>query len=212
MGKFRHTPDNGIFVNTLYMPLSFFILHEPLYSLPSPYTSRTYEQTVSHVVSDGGNAVALSIPYVDGDTYISKEAIYQAAYDLHLNPPPTLEQAKEIKISEMLSYSNDIKNGHVIVGGQEYFSDNIFLTKLINEDIKYTRAAALPVDYYINNINYFHVLSDFTNLEAIIDRIIELNYLCDLNADIHRAAINSLTTVLDVEAYNFTTGWETVPY
>jgi hypothetical protein len=213
MGTFRHSPDDIIFINTTSMPLSFFLTLQPTYSLPVGSITRYYEQTVTHYTSDGDNAFPQDIPYAIGDDSITNEVAYAAAFAASL-AAVSLPQAKLIRINEMLTYSGTIKSGNVIVGGYTFFSDpGNTLFELVNEDLTYTRAAALPVGYYVNDINYVQrTIATLADLEAIIDRIVGLYYLCDLNADVHRAAINALGTVSAVEAYDFTTGWPTIPY
>lgn len=214
MGKFRHTPDNDIFVNNTWFPLSFFLTVEPAYALPAGMITQYYEQTVRRTASTGYNETAYSIPWTAGDGYIANESIYIALYASYLNSLITLSDAKLTRIQEMLNYATGIKSGHVIVSTYEYFSDDLFLSKLINEDLSYTRVG-LPVGYYVNDKDYVQItISTLGDLEDIIDRIVELYYLTDINADVHRAAINALTTVPDVQAYDFITGggWQTVPY
>ena len=214
MGTFRHTPDDVIYINATSFPLSFFLTLQPTYTLPAGETLRVYVQGSYHYTSNNLTQNAQPMPFAIGDTSITNEVAYALAYYNHLNPAPTLSQAKIDKINEMMDYASNIKNGHIIYVANEYFSDSSFLQKLINEDLTYTRAAALPVGYYINDVDYVQIAAAFVDLEAIIDRIVELYYLTDINIDVHRAAINALTTVLDVQAYDYITGggWQTVPY
>jgi hypothetical protein len=214
MGKFKHTPNDTIYINNTSFPLSFFLTVEPAYALPAGMITQYYEQTVIHNISDGVTGYNLTIPWTDGDGYIANEAVYIAAYASYLNSLITLSQAKTTRIGQMLEYASGIKVGHVIVNTEEYFSDSIFSSKLVNEDLSYTRVG-LPVGYYVNDKDYVQIpIGTLGDLEDIIDRIVELHYLTDINADVHRAAINALLTVTDVQNYDFITGggWQTVPY
>jgi len=214
MGKFRHTPDNDIFINNTSFPLSFFLTMESAYVLPTGTITQYYEQTVKRTASNGTTEFNYTIPWTVGDSYITNEATYAAAYLDYLNTPASLAEAKLQKISEMELYSLGIKSGHVIVSMNEFFSDGAFLLKLVHEDLSFTRVG-LPVGYYVNDKDYVQIsIALLSDLEAIIDRIVELHYLTDINIDVHRAAINALTTIPDVQAYDYITGggWQTVPY
>ncbi len=213
MGTFRHTADSIIYINTTSMPLSFFLTLEPAYALPAGYTNRYYSQGVTHYVDNGINSLAQTYPYVNGDTYISNEATYAAAYAAYLNPTPSLATAKTTKINNMIAYAITIKNGYVSVGGDIYFSDFDTLQALTSASATYTRAGAVPVSYYLNDVTYVqNAIATLNDLNAIVDRIVALHRLCDLNIDVHRTAINALATVGAVTAYDYTTGWPTIPY
>lgn len=216
MGTFRHTSDGDIIINTTRVPLAFFVSLYPTYALPATYLTRYYDQSLCHYVGDGGiNTLAYSIPYTDGDTYITNEAVIAAAYAASILPTISLAQAKTARITQLIAFSEATKKEHVIVGigSDEFFSDNDTLQKLTNEDLTYTRAAALPVGYYVNDVNYVPVaVAALADLEDIIDRIVELHYLCDVNTDTHRAAINALAVISDVQTYDFSGGWPTTPY
>lgn len=212
MGEFRHVATH-IHIDELYLPLSFFMTQEPLYNLPSPYIRRNYIQPGFHMLSDGSTEIGGSLPYTDGDSYIAKKALYEAAYYDFLNPEPTLEEAKIIRISETAAYSDNIKKGKVVFNGDVYLSVNIFMDRIKGEFQRYKRAGSIPGGYYVNEENDdqipFTLLNDLSNL---IDKILLLWYLCDVNEDFHRANINALVTVPAVQSYDFTTGWVLVPY
>jgi len=214
MGIFRHTPDDDIYINNSRIPLSFFVTLVPTYALPVGYTSRYYEQTVCNVLSDGSTGTPDTIPWAAGDTYIANEVAYAALYAASLPTIPSLSAAKLTRIYQMEQYAlNTIKSGYVIVTGDTFFSDLSTLQALTNQDLTYTRAGALPLGYYVNDVTYTPVaVAALADLEAIIDRIVGLHYLTDLQTDVHRAAINALVTVAAVQAYDYTTGWPTVPY
>lgn len=216
MGRFRHV-SNWIHVDDgvveVDMTLSFFVTQEPLYTLPAPWTSRYYEQGVIHKLSNQKDVTGGPFPWSEGDSYIAKRAIYESAWDEFLNPPPTLEQAKVSKINELRSYSNGKKAGKVIYSSNTYLSVKNFLERIMHEYEKFDRVGSLPAGYYVldhlDNEISFTVLA---NLEALIDRIIELHWECDKVEDNHRQSINALVSVESVQSYDFTTGWPTIPY
>ncbi len=213
MGIFRHHPDGHIHIDDLYMPLSFFVTQEPLYTLPSPWTSRYYDQASIHKLSNLETVEGGPFPWGDGDSYISKKSIYESAYDAYLNPPLTLEQAKTLKISELQSYAATKRSGKVIYSSNTYPSIKNFLERIMHEYEKFNRVGSLPGGYYVldhlDNEISFTVLSD---LEDLIDRIIELHWECDKVEDNHRQSINALVSVESVQSYDFTTGWPSIPY
>jgi hypothetical protein len=212
MGKFRHTPDNIIYINNSSMPLSFFLTLEPAYALPVGYTSRYYEQTVTHYVFDGASSLALTIPYTAGDGYITNEVAYAAAYAAYIAPTVSLAQAKITRINEMIEYALDIRTGAITVAGYIYPSDRNSAQDRLHQFEAYTRAAALPAGFYLNDVNYAYVTpAGISDLSSIADAIVGLYHLIDNNEDTHRTAINALGTVGAVQAYNFTGGWPPVP-
>jgi hypothetical protein len=220
MGKFRHTPDNYIFIDDgvnpeLIMPLSFFLTLDPTYTLPVGDTSRYYDDAVTdaHYTSTGSVSTLQIFPYTDGDTYIASVAAYTIAYNAYLNPAPSLSAAKESKIEDMIAYEIDIKNGYIIYLGHQFFSYSSILKELVAEDITYTRLAAIPTPYTINDVGYnAFTIAAIANSEAIIDTIVDLHYLCRINENVHRAGINACVTVVAVTAYDYTTGWPITPY
>lgn len=212
MGTFIHSPEDIIAINTSGYPLTFFLTVEPTYALPSGTITQYYEQTVKRTASDGFNGYDLTIPWGVGDGYISNQVAYDAAYATYLNSFITLSDAKTTRINQMLNYASGILAGHVIVNNYQYFSDGTFLSKLINEDLSFTRLT-LPAAYYVNDFEYNHVtIGTLGALESIIDRANNLYYLTDLNIDTHRTNINALVTVSAVQAYDFTDGWVLTPF
>lgn len=213
MGTFRHHPDGHIHIDELYMPLSFFQTQEPLYNLSAPWIERYYDQPNLHILRNKETQEGGILPYTDGDSYIAKKAIYAAAYEAYINPEPTLEEAKIIKISELSGYASNKKSGKVIYSSNTYLSIKNFLERIMHEYEKFARVGSLPGGYYIldeTDIEIsFTLLSD---VEDLIDRIIELHYECDKIEDNHRKNINALLSVESTQSYDFTGGWPTTPY
>jgi len=75
---FQHHPDGWIYVrgaSETYCdtPANFATDLGATYSgLPTGYISRIYVPDTRHILSDGSNETAQSVPWSDGDTYISK--------------------------------------------------------------------------------------------------------------------------------------------
>jgi hypothetical protein len=213
MGSFRHTPDDIIYVNSLAMPLAFFVTQEAAYALPSGYISREYVQSSHNTLSDGSTSIADTMPYTAGDTYIANVATYTANYAAYLIPTLSLSQAKTKKIGEMLFYSQSVKKIGGVVVTHTYPSDMETLDELTNEHLTYTRAGALPVSYTVRDTsNVAQTVASLNDLAAIIDKIVALHYACYVNENAHITAINALGTVGAVTAYDYTTGWPTIPY
>lgn len=209
MGTFRHTPDDVIYINNTTFPLAFFLTQEPAYTLPGTYTSRYYEQTVSHYVSDASDSLGQVLAWTDGDTYITNEATYAAAYQDSLY---TLQQVKDMRKGEADAYSTTIKEGAVSVAAVIYDSDTKTLRRLELEHAKFTRDGAVPGGHYVTDASGTQQALNLAAHEDVVDRIIDLYYACDLNFDAHAIAIQALTTKVAVAAYDFTTGWPSVPY
>jgi hypothetical protein len=213
MGIFRHTADSNIYINNTYIPLSFFVTLYPTYALPVGYVDRYYEQTVAHYVTDGvGNVLDYTLPYANGDIYIAAEVAIAAAYAAYIAPTVSLADAKLIRISEMLFYARTFINGGITVVGYIYPSDKISAQDRLHQFEAYTRAAALPAGFYLNDVNYAHITpAGISDLSAISDAIVGLHHLVDDAEDVHRTAINALGTVIAVQTYDFTGGWPPIP-
>ena len=80
MGTFIHTPDNQIIINGTIFPLAFFMTVEGAYALPSGMICQEYIQGDHYKASSGSNDEFYSLPWADGDTYISSLATYVSAY------------------------------------------------------------------------------------------------------------------------------------
>lgn len=78
--------------------------------------------------------------------------------------------------------------------------------------IAYNSASSVPFVFYLRDINKVHKTLNLTQLNTYNTGIVELHRLCDINYDTHEEAINALGTVNAVEAYDFETGWPTIPF
>lgn len=212
MGTFRHTPDDIIFIDTSSYPLAWWITQEPAYLIPMGYTHRVYEQGVHHTLYDGVGQDPGDYPWTDGNTYISNKSTYDTAYDLYLNPPPTLPQAKTAKIEELDIYNSNKKTEKVIVNAITYKSTSRFFTQIFREFEKYTRDGSVPGGYYVRDDSETEQSLTLVQLEDVVDKIVDFWRDCDEVRDDHWEMIMALGTVAAVEAYDFTGGWPTTPY
>ena len=211
MSKFIHTPDDIIIIDDFSCDLTFFLTQEPAYSLPAGKTSRYYEQSVKHFVSDGVNGELLSLPYTDGDCYISNKATYAAALNDSIYYPD-LATAKETKIGEATSYVVTYYQGNVVYATYTYNSSQGQLSEAHQYYARYDRSGTIPLDFYLRDIaGSEHVLT-LANLSDIADLIDDLHRVTDENLHDHIDAINALANIPAIKAYNFTTGWPTIPY
>lgn len=221
MSYFRHVDDTIIIDDgigsQLAMSLSFFLTQEPTYALPTTDVHGTaivcigqeYIPGSTHRLYTDGTQYLGEYPWATGDGYISKRDIYHDA----LYPPQTLDEAKNDKISNLLQYANDYYSGGVSISAVIYFSGLRYLHALKNDFEYFTSVGSLPGGYYAYDTSYNRVaVANLTALSVIIYKIEELHYETRLVFDDHRDAIVALTTIPQVESYNYTTGWPTVPF
>jgi len=124
-----------------------------------------------------------------------------------------LPEEKALKIEELRLHCYDIKNDYVTTADGTFFSYQGKLFDWYFEFLTYTNLGALPVGYYINDVNYNRVtMAALGNLQDVIDSITELFYYSNIIEDSHRAVISALTTIPEVQAYDYSIGWPIVPY
>jgi len=207
--------------NTSDFPLAWFITEETNYSLPANPPNiiwQWYKPNQFHNIYDGVNEFYLDIPWVEGDLYLSKKSLYDAAYAAYINVPPTLSEAKDIKLAQLQDYLVTRRSGGVVYSGNTYNSDIVSLNRLKSElDYSvspYGGNGVVPVGYYVKNNVGTHISFTILDLSALVAEIEELHYLCRVPHDTHYENIQALTTVEDVEDYNFTTSpaFPTIPY
>jgi hypothetical protein len=98
MGTFRHHPDSIIYINSLALPLAFWLTLEEGYSLPESYLGRTYEQGAHHFLRTGTTSIPQALEWPEGDAYIANESVYASAYEAYLESlvvPPTQTEIDE---------------------------------------------------------------------------------------------------------------------
>jgi len=217
MGRFRHTPDDTIIINeTLFMPLSFFVTQEPAYTLASPYTWRDYEQTVKHFYGTSTTQTGAAIPYTDGDGYIANIAAYTAAYAAFLVAPATLADAKIQQKQAVRTYALTYLDGNVVYDAVEYSC--LLSERLHNEAYYFSRIGQFEtgetstIDHYVLDASNSKVDLTLTEVAELINLMDKLGMVTNQVIDTHCLAIDALTTISAVLAYNYTASWPTMPY
>jgi len=208
--------DSWAFIGNVSMyPLDWFLTEEPAYALPlSPpnIISQWYIPGTFHKINTSNTEYSLSIPWVIGDGYIAKKTIYDAAYNAYINPIPTISEAKATKLGQLLDYFIGVREGGVIFGANTFPSQYAKYFRLLTEKEYADYLTDVPVGFYAKDVNEAHVSLTYTSLKDLVADIQKLYYECTLNYDAHYEAINALLTVGDVQSYDFTTGWPTVPF
>jgi hypothetical protein len=215
MGLFRHTADNIIFINSLSMPLAFFVTQEPAYTLPVGYITREYVQGSHNILSTGNNATGDVVPWTNGDTYISNEATYSANYTAYLASqalPQTLSDAKIYQIGLMEIYKDNLLDNGFIYSGTTFPTDATNAASWQDAENYFNKVGDFLPGYYIYDILLNHVSVTITDLLMIINFFYELTWQIRITENIHTEAINALGTIPAVLAYDYTTGWVTTPY
>ena len=166
------------------------------------YNSTTHEwytegQSMTHAVDNG---VFSGIPSV--------EQLTAWGFEEWVEPAPTpaqmLERAKADKIAELESYNDsDAVNGFTIRDNPMWlnFDERSRLQKAV--DAKDAMGKTLMTKVW-NGIDFTFPLSTW---KAMLASLEDYAYDCQNVTDSHKAAINALESVEDVEAYNFTTGY-----
>lgn len=207
--------DNNTGVESKY-PYAWWITQEAAYTYPSGATYLQYTeggtQSVNYYCKNNSVFALPEDPWLAGNGYIAKQAVYDAAYAAYIGTPTTLAAAKAQKIAELYAQMEEIRAGQVIFGANTYESGFLHYRRL-KEELSYsTYLTDVPVGYYVNDINDVQVAFTLANLQTLVGGIEKLYYLCYLQYDVHKAAINALGTINDVVAYDVTTGWPTVPF
>lgn len=182
------------------------------YALPTDSILQYYRQTEVYAYHLPEEAIIVDTAWTDGDGYIAKKLTYDTEYSAYLDSLLNLPDAKTKVIGAMTAFGDNISsNGGVVYSTHTFESNSTFLGNLLNDTVLYS--GGLPVDYYINDVDYNPIpFSNLSDVDAIIDLIIQLGNTCNINEDTHRAAIEALTTPESVLAYDYTTGYPTVPF
>jgi hypothetical protein len=106
----------------------------------------------------------------------------------------------------------EIRGGQVTYNTVNYNSHEVFYQRLLTDNLHFTALASVPVGYYVNDINDNQVSFTLTNLQELTQLIQDLYYECWLTFDIHYTAIQAITGPSDIQRYDITTGWPTIPY
>lgn len=136
----------------------------------------------------------------------------EAGYTEYVEPAPTpeqlLQQAKDGKIQELMDYNQSEEVNSFTLGGQTMwlnFDERSRLQKAVDAKEALGRAT-MTKDW--GGEQYPFTIQQWKQMLA---RLEEYAYDCQNTTDRHKAAIAALTTVEQVEEYDFTTGYPDKP-
>lgn len=139
----------------------------------------------------------------------SEEQLVTAGYTEYVEPTPApeqlLERAKQQKISELMAYDNSDAVNQFFLG--EY---PLWLDFNERERLKAQIESRLRLGYQTMTKTYEGIPAvtfPLSAWQAMSDQLEAYAGDCQEVTNEHKAAINSLLTVQEVEAYDFTTGY-----
>ena len=211
MAKFIHTSANIITVNGSSYPLAFFLTQEAAYLLPTGATHQYYDDAIPFRFASNGTTQLLSssVAWATGDGYIAAKATYDAAYVTYVSYPD-VATAKQTVFDLIDALSDTKKAGNISYGGNIYSSGR--LDEVHQHLYRYARTGGLAATFYIRDTSEAEHVLTIDDLRLMANLIDDLHLLCDQNRDNHRDAVDLLATVVNIRAYNYTTGWPTIPY
>lgn len=136
------------------------------------------------------------------------EQLVEWGFEEWVEPEPTpaklLEKAKEEKIADLIEYDTSDAVNSFTLGGQTMWLTRDERTQIDESINAYEATGATSMTKYFGGVPYTFTLALWKQmLNALIVYASEA-----LNVtEGHRAAINALTTIEAVEAYDFTTGY-----
>ena len=107
---FVHHSDGYIVIEgSLILPLAFWQIVEPDYTLPTGHIGRIYETGRKHSLIQNGNAAAtpLNTSWPQGDGYIARQAEYNSAYQAYLSGANVYREGEQIIIKGPPSLTKD---------------------------------------------------------------------------------------------------------
>lgn len=218
MGSFTHNEQGQIIIvdnsgnHGVYEAVWWIANEEKAYELPVDATSQYYRQDDTHAWHTPTEAVIGSIPWVEGDGYISNKATYDANWQTYLDSLKDLQQVKDEVKAESIAYNESVKLGMVQISATNYPSDYNTFIRLSREFEKYYRDTATPAGYYVYDAARNQVTKNLTELAALVDLTVDFLYDCDIEQDIHQDAIQALATKELAWAYDYTASYPTTPY
>lgn len=142
----------------------------------------------------------------------SEEQLYEWGFREWVEPAPTptqlLERAKASKIAELEAYdASDAVNGFIIRTEGGDITEWLDTEKRNNAFRAIESAKKLGDESISFAIGDIPVTLTVTTAEIYLARVEKYAVTCTNVTAIHKAAINALETVEDVEAYDFSTGY-----
>jgi hypothetical protein len=107
VATFHHHPDGMIYIRDAVLAYCDSISNletdsgRPYAGLPDGFVERYYDPGRVHYFSTGRDQKNLGVSWEVGDTYIAELDVLLAAQQSRRNPPPTLDQFKNIKLAEL---------------------------------------------------------------------------------------------------------------
>lgn len=142
----------------------------------------------------------------------SEEQLYEWGFREWIEPAPTpqqlLERAKSSKVAELEAYdASDAVNGFIIRTQNGDFTEWLDTYKRNNAFRAIESAKKLGDESISFAIGDIPVTLTVTTAEIYLARVEKYAVTCTNVTASHKAAINSLDTVEEVEAYEFTVGY-----
>ena len=166
-----------------------------------------YNETTNEWYFEGNSITKL----VDGVVFSGIPTVEQLeswGYEEWVEPTPTpyqlLVQAKEEKISELMNYDSSTEVNSFTINGQEMWLTRDDRTQIDESINAYEAQGASAMTKYFDGVAYTFELTTWKQmLNALIVYASEA-----LNVtEGHKAAINTLTDIQDVENYDYTVGY-----
>jgi len=211
MSTFVHTADDIIVVDGSSYPLAFFLTQEAAYALPAGADRQHYDDVTSNRIASNGSTQLLltSVAWADGDSYIANKATYDAAYVDYVSYPD-LATAKLTVIALINSYSATIKSGTITYSANDYSS--AYDGSIHQFLYRFARYPNISPTFALEDVNGAEHILTIDDLRLMANLIDDLWLACDNNRHVHVDAVNALGTIVAVKAYDYTTGWPSVPY
>ena len=142
----------------------------------------------------------------------SDEQLIAAGYTEYVEPEPTpeelLQRAKDSKIAELMAYNQSEEVNSFTIGGQVMwlnFDERSRLQKAVDAKEALGKAT-MTKDW--GGVEYTFTIQQWKRMLATLE---DYAYDCQNATDRHKAAIDRLQTVQQVEEYDFTTDYPGKP-
>ena len=167
---------------------------------------RYYNPTTKEWYTEGQSVTK----YIDGSLFSgipSVERLTEWGYEEYIEPTPTpeelLERAKANKIAELEAYDQSEVNSFSVNGKDMWLDHDVRQQLRISLDAL-SQAGRENVTKWFDGVEYTYPIDVWYYMLGLVEV-----YASDaLNVtEAHKAAINALTSVAEVEGYDFTVGY-----
>lgn len=114
---FLHNAQDHITVGAFSEPLDAWLLDEPAYQLPDGALWRLYDPGAKHFIGYGLFQRDGELPWIEGDVYLAKEAVYSAAHPTQIPDVPGFEAAL------VVAFGGDFLAINTLYSGWPLFKD-----------------------------------------------------------------------------------------